>query len=109
MVECTALEMRHTRKGIGGSNPSLSAIFALRAAATPTLRAGSEFELAFALSASFPSFRKRRFDLEIDRAGGLDRPAPVFADAARSRDTPRQSPDDMSFATMPPALAGADV
>ena len=26
MVECTALEMRHTRKGIGGSNPSLSAI-----------------------------------------------------------------------------------
>ena len=25
MVECTALEMRHTRKGIGGSNPSLSA------------------------------------------------------------------------------------
>ncbi len=26
MVESTALEMRHTRKGIGGSNPSLSAI-----------------------------------------------------------------------------------
>ena len=26
MVECTALEMRHTRKGIGGSNPSLSAM-----------------------------------------------------------------------------------
>ncbi len=26
MVECTALEMRHARKGIGGSNPSLSAI-----------------------------------------------------------------------------------
>lgn len=26
VVECTALEMRHTRKGIGGSNPSLSAI-----------------------------------------------------------------------------------
>ncbi len=25
MVECTALEMRHTRKGIEGSNPSLSA------------------------------------------------------------------------------------
>ena len=25
-VECTALEMRHTRKGIGGSNPSPSAI-----------------------------------------------------------------------------------
>src|SRR5690606_4832489 len=25
-VECTALEMRHTRKGIGASNPSLSAI-----------------------------------------------------------------------------------
>ena len=25
MVESTALEMRHTRKGIGGSNPSLSA------------------------------------------------------------------------------------
>lgn len=25
MVECTALEMRHTCKGIGGSNPSLSA------------------------------------------------------------------------------------
>ena len=25
VVECTALEMRHTRKGIGGSNPSLSA------------------------------------------------------------------------------------
>ena len=25
MVECTALEMRHTRKGIGGSNPPLSA------------------------------------------------------------------------------------
>ena len=25
MVECTALEMRHARKGIGGSNPSLSA------------------------------------------------------------------------------------
>ena len=27
VVDCTALEMRHTRKGIGGSNPSLSAIF----------------------------------------------------------------------------------
>jgi hypothetical protein len=25
VVECTALEMRHARKGIGGSNPSLSA------------------------------------------------------------------------------------
>ena len=25
MVECTALEMRHRRKPIGGSNPSLSA------------------------------------------------------------------------------------
>ena len=25
MVESTALEMRHTRKGIEGSNPSLSA------------------------------------------------------------------------------------
>ena len=25
MVECTALEMRHTREGIEGSNPSLSA------------------------------------------------------------------------------------
>ncbi len=25
MVDTTALEMRHTRKGIGGSNPSLSA------------------------------------------------------------------------------------
>jgi hypothetical protein len=25
VVESTALEMRHTRKGIGGSNPSLSA------------------------------------------------------------------------------------
>ncbi len=25
MVESTALEMRHTRKGIGGSNPPLSA------------------------------------------------------------------------------------
>jgi hypothetical protein len=29
VVESTALEMRHTRKGIGGSNPSLSAILAL--------------------------------------------------------------------------------
>ena len=27
VVECTALEMRHTRKGIGGSNPPLSATF----------------------------------------------------------------------------------
>jgi hypothetical protein len=27
VVECTALEMRHARKGIGGSNPSLSASF----------------------------------------------------------------------------------
>ena len=26
MVECTALEMRHTREGIVGSNPTLSAI-----------------------------------------------------------------------------------
>jgi hypothetical protein len=25
VVECTALEMRHTRKGIAGSNPALSA------------------------------------------------------------------------------------
>jgi hypothetical protein len=25
VVECTALEMRHTREGIEGSNPSLSA------------------------------------------------------------------------------------
>jgi hypothetical protein len=31
-VECTALEMRHTRKGIGGSNPSLSATRADRIA-----------------------------------------------------------------------------
>ena len=31
MVESTALEMRHTRKGIEGSNPSLSAIFELTA------------------------------------------------------------------------------
>ncbi len=30
MVESTALEMRHTRKGIEGSNPSLSAIVALK-------------------------------------------------------------------------------
>ena len=29
VVDRTALEMRHTRKGIGGSNPSLSAISAL--------------------------------------------------------------------------------
>jgi hypothetical protein len=29
VVECTALEMRHTRKGIGGSNPSLSASYLL--------------------------------------------------------------------------------
>ena len=27
MVECTALEMRHTREGIVGSNPTLSAIY----------------------------------------------------------------------------------
>ena len=27
MAESTALEMRHTRKGIVGSNPTLSAIF----------------------------------------------------------------------------------
>jgi hypothetical protein len=27
VVECTALEMRHTCKGIVGSNPTLSAIF----------------------------------------------------------------------------------
>ena len=27
MVECTALEMRHTCKGIVGSNPTLSAIW----------------------------------------------------------------------------------
>lgn len=27
MVECTALEMRHTGNRIGGSNPSLSAKF----------------------------------------------------------------------------------
>ncbi len=26
VVECTALEMRHTREGIVGSNPTLSAI-----------------------------------------------------------------------------------
>lgn len=31
MVECTALEMRHTCKGIGGSNPSLSAIILAKA------------------------------------------------------------------------------
>ncbi len=29
MVESTALEMRHTRKGIVGSNPTLSAILNL--------------------------------------------------------------------------------
>ena len=29
VVECTALEMRHARKGIGGSNPSLSARFSV--------------------------------------------------------------------------------
>ena len=29
MVECTALEMRHTREGIQGSNPCLSATFHL--------------------------------------------------------------------------------
>ena len=27
MVECTALEMRHARKGIQGSNPCLSATY----------------------------------------------------------------------------------
>ncbi len=32
MVECTALEMRHTCKGIGGSNPSLSAILSIHCA-----------------------------------------------------------------------------
>lgn len=31
MVECTALEMRHRCKPIGGSNPSLSAIRSRRA------------------------------------------------------------------------------
>ena len=30
MVECTALEMRHTREGIEGSNPSLSANISLQ-------------------------------------------------------------------------------
>jgi hypothetical protein len=30
VVESTALEMRHTRKGIAGSNPALSAMFPLR-------------------------------------------------------------------------------
>jgi hypothetical protein len=29
VVECTALEMRHTGNRIGGSNPSLSASFPL--------------------------------------------------------------------------------
>ena len=29
VVECTALEMRHARKGIGGSNPSLSDRFSV--------------------------------------------------------------------------------
>ena len=27
VVECTALEMRHTREGIVGSNPTLSAMY----------------------------------------------------------------------------------
>ena len=35
MVESTALEMRHTRKGIGGSNPSLSAKILVRARPSP--------------------------------------------------------------------------
>ena len=30
MVECTALEMRHTREGIQGSNPCLSASFMIQ-------------------------------------------------------------------------------
>ena len=37
MVECTALEMRHTCKGIVGSNPTLSAITCLRQAIFPAI------------------------------------------------------------------------
>ena len=64
MVECTALEMRHTRKGIGGSNPPLSATISLAAVSlrsTPprwrpdrpagSRPLGSEFELGPELSA----------------------------------------------------------
>jgi hypothetical protein len=35
VVDGTGLENRHTRKGIGGSNPSLSAIFQSFRAASP--------------------------------------------------------------------------
>ncbi len=65
MVESTALEMRHTRKGIGGSNPPLSAIISLtqsslrslaprgrRNAPAPTWALGLEFELCPELSAN---------------------------------------------------------
>ena len=48
MVESTALEMRHTRKGIEGSNPSLSANFvahAPRALRKGGARAGSPCSL----------------------------------------------------------------
>ncbi len=37
MVESTALEMRHTCKGIVGSNPTLSAILNLRPQGFPTI------------------------------------------------------------------------
>jgi hypothetical protein len=40
VVECTALEMRHTRKGIGGSNPSLSANLAVTGVAIQAIGAG---------------------------------------------------------------------
>ena len=36
MVECTALEMRHRCKPIGGSNPSLSAKLAIQDGAQPS-------------------------------------------------------------------------
>jgi hypothetical protein len=39
VVECTALEMRHGGNSIGGSNPSLSAIFPSQTLTAPPLRA----------------------------------------------------------------------
>ena len=44
MVDGTGLENRHTRKGIGGSNPSLSAIYESRKDVDPMIRNHAELD-----------------------------------------------------------------
>lgn len=55
MVECTALEMRHRCKPIGGSNPSLSAITPATVFCSSAPEVGCTFRVAGSQGAAAPN------------------------------------------------------